>query len=233
MKRTKIDIGEFSGKFKEIVFGMEDGMVSTLGALTGVAIGSLNAFTVLLTGLVIITVESISMGVGSYISTKSSLDITKRSLKEKKLEIFESPQKQKELLQKIYIKDGWPKTMAGKMAMTAAKNKKMFFQEMTFHGLRITSDSSINPIKNGLFMFISYIIGGSIPLIAYFFLPIKQALIVSVIITLIGLFCLGVGTSRFTKRTWWKSGFELLTLAGIAALAGYFIGYYAELFLNK
>ncbi|MDP9249058.1 MAG: VIT1/CCC1 transporter family protein, partial [bacterium] len=53
---------------KELVFGVEDGMVSTLGSVTGIAIGSGDHSLVLLAGVVIISVEAISMGIGSYIS---------------------------------------------------------------------------------------------------------------------------------------------------------------------
>ena len=53
----------FASVLKEIVFGVEDGMVSTLGSITGIAVGSGNHSTVLLAGSVIIAVESISMGI--------------------------------------------------------------------------------------------------------------------------------------------------------------------------
>ena len=233
MKQKIKNLPNLNSNLREVIFGMEDGMVSTLGALTGVAIGSMNAFTVLLAGLVIITVESISMGIGSYISNKSIIDVIKQKISTKKLEISKSPKEQTILLEKIYLADGWPPKLANQMATTAAKNKKMFLQEMAFHGLRITPEQVSNPTINGIFMFFSYVIGGSIPLMAYIFLPVNRAMTLSIIITLIGLFCLGVGTSRFTKRTWWRAGLELLVVASIAALVGYFVGYYTEIFLNQ
>ena len=54
---------KFLYNIREIVFGVEDGMVSTLGALTGIAVGSRNHFFVILSGIVIVIVEAISMGV--------------------------------------------------------------------------------------------------------------------------------------------------------------------------
>src|SRR3989344_7305440 len=67
---------------REIVFGMEDGLVSTMGAVTGIAAASQNHFIVILSGVVIIAVESISMGVGSYLSTKSERAMEERILAE-------------------------------------------------------------------------------------------------------------------------------------------------------
>ena len=67
----------FVATIKETVFGVEDGMVSTLGALTGIAAATQDPGMVLLAGFVVIAVESISMGVGSYVSSKSETRCSK------------------------------------------------------------------------------------------------------------------------------------------------------------
>lgn len=56
---------------REIVFGMEDSLVSTLGAVTGIASGTQNKEVVILSGIVLIFVEALSMTAGSYLSSKS------------------------------------------------------------------------------------------------------------------------------------------------------------------
>ena len=77
--------------FREMIFGIEDGMVSTLGAITGIAAASENYFMVILAGLVIISVESISMAVGSYLSSKSAKSIEERMIREEKTELKKFP----------------------------------------------------------------------------------------------------------------------------------------------
>ncbi len=59
-------------RIREIVFGLEDGLVSTVGAVTGIAAGSGSTYVVVLSGLVLIIVEALSMGAGSYLSEKSN-----------------------------------------------------------------------------------------------------------------------------------------------------------------
>ncbi|MBI2551386.1 VIT1/CCC1 transporter family protein [Candidatus Uhrbacteria bacterium] len=63
-----------AGSMREIVFGLEDGLVSTLGAVTGIAAGANDRFIVILSGLVLVAVESLSMAAGSYLSSKSAAD---------------------------------------------------------------------------------------------------------------------------------------------------------------
>lgn len=60
---------------REIIFGLEDSLVSTLGAVTGIAAGTGNAFVVILSGVVLIFVEALSMSAGSYLSAKSAAEV--------------------------------------------------------------------------------------------------------------------------------------------------------------
>lgn len=214
---------------REIVFGMEDGMVSTLGAITGIAVGSQDQYTVILAGSVIIAVESISMGMGSFISSSSEKEIVKRKLFEESEEIKTYPTEEKEELKEMYIEDGWPEDLAEKMSSVAIKNHDLVLQEMAYRELKINPQESSKPLKDGIYMFFAYIVGGLIPLIPYFILPIKIAVFVSVPLTLLGLFALGAGTTRYTKGKWLRKGLYMLLLGGTALLAGYLIGKLATL----
>lgn len=209
---------------REIVFGAEDGMVSTLGALTGIAIGTSSQFTVILAGLVIVAVESTGMSVGSFLSNKSVKETNLRKLQEEKEEIAKYPEEEEKELVAMYIKDGWPQNLAHQMAATASTNSQLMLKEMAYRELDIVPDKIETPGTKATFMFTSYVIGGMIPVLPYFFLPISKAIIISTIITLSGLFSLGALTTLFTKRNWIKSGLEMLLLASMAALIGYVVG---------
>jgi vacuolar iron transporter family protein len=62
---------------RELVFGLEDGLVSTLGVVTGMASGLPNSSIVILSGVVVVLVESLSMAAGSYLSNKAQYDFKK------------------------------------------------------------------------------------------------------------------------------------------------------------
>ncbi|MBI4438249.1 VIT1/CCC1 transporter family protein [Candidatus Uhrbacteria bacterium] len=61
---------EIVDSMREIVFGLEDSLVSTLGTITGIAVGTNSRYIVILSGLVLIAAEATSMAAGSYLSTK-------------------------------------------------------------------------------------------------------------------------------------------------------------------
>jgi VIT1/CCC1 family predicted Fe2+/Mn2+ transporter len=221
-----------ASSIREIVFGMEDGMVSTMGAVTGIAVGSGDHFIVILSSVVIIAVESISMGVGSYLSSKSEREVGERMLEEERQEIKAYPVEEKEEMVDLFKKDGWPKHVAVQMAEYAAKDKKLMLKEMAYRELRVIPGNLGNPIRNGFFMWGSYIFGGLIPVFPYFLIndSVVSIVPVSVFITLFGLFFLGVATTKFSNRVWWKAGLEMFVLAGLAGLVGYLVGFGVEKF---
>lgn len=56
---------------RNVVFGVEDSLVSTLGFLAGISMGGFSQKQIILSGLVLIFVEAFSMGVGSFLSEES------------------------------------------------------------------------------------------------------------------------------------------------------------------
>lgn len=224
-KVSDSSVYNLSSLVREVVFGMEDGMVSTLGAISGIAVGAQNKSLVLLSGVVIIGVEAISMGIGSYLSNRTSKEIDEHSVKKEKEGISNDSEKGKtnDLL-KLFKRDGWPTDLANKMVNYALDDKKLYLREVQYRELGISSFAKGNPLKNAIFMYFAYTIGGLIPLSSYFFLPVSKAMPWSVIFTLICLFGLGVATTRFTKSLLIKSGLRIMILGGIALVVGVVIG---------
>lgn len=60
---------------RNFIFGVEDSLVSTVGLVSGVAVAGVERGTVLLTGLVLIVVEALSMGVGSLLAESSTQEL--------------------------------------------------------------------------------------------------------------------------------------------------------------
>lgn len=209
---------------REVVFGVEDGMVSTLGAITGIAVGSRDTYTVLLAGIVIIAVESVSMGIGSYLSNSSSKEVEEKIISDEKKTLTDFPEEERKELFLMLIRDGWSKEVALNMAKTASLDKKLMLKEHEYRELAIFPYQKEKPLLNALFMFLSYIVGGSFPLISYFILPVSSAIYLSVALTMLGLFLLGVTTTIYTNIKPIKAGLRLLMMGGAAFLIGFIVG---------
>lgn len=216
---------------KETVFGIEDGMVSTLGALSGIAIGSQNQNIILMAGIVVIVVESVSMTVGSYLSNQAIRDMYMLRIEEEKKYVRRKFDDEKKELLAIYVSQGWPDKFAQTMVSKAAMNKKLFFKEMICHELGLKNFAWRKIDRSYLGMLVGYIIGGLIPLISYLIWPWQQAWWLSIGLTLIGLFILGLLISKLTNNKWWKNGLRVLFFGGVALIFGLLAGYISRRYL--
>ena len=214
----------FVGNIREVVFGVQDGMVSTLGAITGVAIGSQSVSIVILAGVAIIAVESVSMAIGSYISSHSEEKLSERVIEEEREEISDCPECEAVEAKDLFVRDGWPEALAEQMADAAKQDQKLMLREMAYRELGINPHREDGSIQDGVVMFFAYIFGGLVPLTPYFFLPIESAMPISISAALVGLFVLGVVVARYTAQSWFRSGIRLLVFGGIALAVGYAVG---------
>jgi VIT1/CCC1 family predicted Fe2+/Mn2+ transporter len=212
------------------VFGIEDGMVSTLGALTGIAIGSSDRFMVILSGFVIIAVESISMGIGSFISNKSFKEAEDKVVEDEKQKLIDNPKDERASLYKMLLRDGWSRTFARKMTKSASLNSKLMLREHEYRELGVFPYQKLIPSKNALFMLLSYMLGGFFPLISYILFPLSSAIYVSVVLTVIGLFLLGAITTFYTNAKPITAGLRLVAMGGTAFVVGVLVGELASNF---
>lgn len=65
---------------RNFVFGVEDSLVSTVGLLSGIAAGGVNRKSIILTGVVLLFVEALSMAVGSFLSESSAEEYESRKI---------------------------------------------------------------------------------------------------------------------------------------------------------
>jgi len=81
-----------------------------------------------------------------------------------------------------------------------------------------------HPIKSAIIVFLAALIGSLIPLITFFFLPMKIAIISSLILSGIALFVTGALEAKLTVGNWIFKGIQLMVIGMAAALVGFAVG---------
>ncbi|MEX1052065.1 MAG: VIT1/CCC1 transporter family protein [Patescibacteria group bacterium] len=64
--------GRRKGFLRNSIFGAEDSLVSTVGLLSGVSFAGLSSREIIVSGVILILVEALSMGAGTYIADDST-----------------------------------------------------------------------------------------------------------------------------------------------------------------
>lgn len=216
--------GPALGSLREIVFGMEDGIVSTAGAVIGIAAGTRDPRVVVFAGIVIIIVEALSMAAGSYLSEKSQREMLGRKIREEEKELEEHPEKEIEELEVMYRERGFNDQEIEILVRRITSDKKLWLEEMMAKELRIGAGELDDGSGGAFYMWMAYSIGGLIPVLPFVALDVTAAIAVAFILSLIGLFGLGYWKAKVAGTNPWRSGLEMLTVSAAAGALGFIVG---------
>ncbi len=215
-----------AGAIRELVFGAEDGLVSILGLVTGVAAGTTSSAIVFLAGAAGAISGAVSMAAGNYLGVKSHIEVLQRRLREEEKEIREQPEQEHEELVNYYREHGLTPKEIQTVVPAIERNLEFFMEEMTAHELGICPAELKNPVWKGFWILIAYIIAAVFPVLPYALLPRSTAMMVSVAGTVLALFAVGAAKTVYTGRNAIKSGLEMLAVAALAGIAGFLAGHF-------
>ncbi len=222
--------GEHNGRkgieasMRQLVFGMEDGIVSTTGAVVGIAAGSQNAQVVILSGTVLILVEALSMAAGEYLSSKSHREFLEQKIREEEKEIEERPEHEREELERFYRDRGFAEEEIGIIVKRITSDKKLWLEEMISKELGIGTGELTEAPSGAAVMWLSYTVGGALPLLPFFFLPTGVASVTALLTGIGALFGLGYWKAKVAGINAMKSAAEMVVVGAGAGLLGYIAG---------
>jgi predicted membrane protein (TIGR00267 family) len=212
------------GSIRELIFGINDGLVSTLSLVSGVAGADPGRGVVLLAGLAGLLAGAISMAAGAYISTKSQREVHEAEVAREREELQRDPEEEKEELRILYQLKGFSPEEAEQLVERMSQKEELFLEGLVRDELGLMPESFPHPWKTGAFSGSAFIIGAFIPLIGYLFLEGLPAVLVSVGLSIAALFLIGALKTLFTGLSWLRSGLEMVSIGLFATVITYLIG---------
>jgi VIT1/CCC1 family predicted Fe2+/Mn2+ transporter len=221
---AKREVIESRARIRELVFGIQDGLISTVGLLAGVQGATESATVVIITGLTAMFSGAISMAAGSYLSSNAQKEIFDKELREAEILAEKEPYLAAEGLLKSLSQEGLSREQSYSIVKLLLRQQDVFlrtFQEKVF-GL---GSAEINqPLKAAMVMGASFIAGALIPIVPYFALQGINALYLSVSLSAVMLFGVGVFKGYLAAKSPLLSGIQFFAIAVGAAGLGYLIG---------
>jgi VIT1/CCC1 family predicted Fe2+/Mn2+ transporter len=207
----------------DIVIGMSDGLTVPFALAAGLS-GAVQSNSVVITaGIAEIVAGSIAMGLGGYLAGKTEQEHYQSELEREYNEVENVPEKEKEEVKQVFAQYGLNGSAQNIIAAELAKDKDKWVDFMMKYELGLEEPDAHRARNSAATIGISYIIGGLIPLTAYFFTHTPyQGLFVSSILTVICLFLFGYFKSKVTGQPPLKGAFKV-TLIGIIAAAAAFL----------
>lgn len=207
------------------VLGANDGLVSNLSLVMGVAGAALNNRDILITGIAGLLAGACSMALGEWLSVQSSRELYTHQISIEAEEITANPEEEIEELALIYEARGLPKAQASSLAHQLMQNKDSAIDTLAREELGIDPDElGGSAWVAAITSFILFALGAIIPVISFMFLTGSTAVIVSILLSTVGLFILGTVITLFTGKSILYSGMRMVIFGLLAAAITFGIG---------
>ncbi len=203
---------------KDIVIGMADGLTVPFALAAGLS-GAVDSGTIVVTaGLAEIAAGSIAMGLGGYLAGRTEIDHYESELKREYYETEAYPEKEKQEVREILEEYGVSPESSKIITDEMAKDKDKWVKFMMRFELGLEQPDAKRAGKSAFNIGAAYIVGGLIPLTPYFLVGnIQQALLISVIVTLIALFVFGFFKAKATGQPTLTGAIKTTLIGALAA----------------
>ncbi|MEC9290039.1 MAG: VIT1/CCC1 transporter family protein [Chloroflexota bacterium] len=212
------------GRIREVVFGAQDGILSTVALVTSVAVALDSHTAVLVAGLAAAAAGTISMATGAFLGSRAEQDVQRAEIAREAQEIEEKPAEELAELVVIFQREGRTYEESRRMAEEISEDKDLWIRTLVEKELGISPDETTNPIKDAGVMGLSFLVAASVPIIPHILLTGTSAIWVSIASALVGLFVLGSFKGRIVQKSPILQGLEILGIGAVSAAIGFALG---------
>jgi VIT1/CCC1 family predicted Fe2+/Mn2+ transporter len=208
------------------VLGANDGLVSNLSLVMGVAGAELSSQSILITGVAGLLAGACSMAMGEWLSVQSARELYQREIAIEADEIATVPEEEQQELELIYEAKGLTSDEASKVAAEVMADREHALDTLAREELGIDPEELGGSAWEAAGMsFVLFAIGAILPVAPFAFLTGVDAVIVSVGLSAVALFVIGAAITLFTGRSVLYSGSRQLLFGLAAAGLTYAIGH--------
>jgi VIT1/CCC1 family predicted Fe2+/Mn2+ transporter len=213
------------GSLRAGVFGVNDGLVSNLSLVLGVAGAGAGSTIVLTTGVAGLLAGALSMAAGEYVSVRSQREMFEYQIALEREELAEYPEEEAEELALIYHARGLDMEQARTVSRALLAHPAQALDVLAREELGLNPDDLGSPWQAATTSFLTFAVGAAVPLLPFFSGSSGgRAIVIAALITLATLFFVGLGLSLFTGRQALRSALRMVLVGGGAGAITFLLG---------
>ncbi len=210
---------------REIVFGLNDGLVTTLVFIIATSVVAQAHAALLLVVLSEVTAGGVSMALGGYLSARTERDILEYRIETERREIETEPEEERAELRDIYRKKGLSGTLLDRVIAHQTADHARWLNALVRDELGVVEDTPIVPWRQGLQIGASFTLGGLIPTVPVLLgLPLPWMQVAAYALTALTALGLGAVKARYSLKGPVRNGLEFLAIVTAGTIAGALIG---------
>jgi len=205
-------------ELRAAVLGASDGLTSNLSLVMGVAGATLTGHAVLIAGVAGLLAGAFSMAIGEWVSVQSARELNLHQIAIERQELQEAPKEEQEELALIYQSKGLDERTAKELSANLMQQSTMALDTLAREEL------GIDPKELGgsawgaaITSFFLFAMGAIIPVFPFIFTNGFAAVVISLALSVLGLFGIGAGVSLTAGSPLWKAGARQILLGLLAA----------------
>jgi vacuolar iron transporter family protein len=212
------------GSLRAAVFGANDGLVSNLALIMGVAGGTGDPGVILLAGIAGLVAGAGSMAAGEWVSVRSQRELYERELAVERWELEAFPDDERTELELIYRGKGLDEEVARQVAEAIMRDPEVALDTLAREELGLNPSDLGSPWAASVSSFLAFASGALVPLVPFLAATGTAALVGAAALSALALTAIGAILSMFTDRPAWRSALRMLLIGSGAASATYLIG---------
>jgi vacuolar iron transporter family protein len=216
--------GGRSGALRAAIFGVNDGLVSNVSLIFGVAGAGVSNRVILLAGIAGLLAGAFSMAGGEYISMRVQREVFERLIHLEAHEIGSMPDEEREELTDLYESRGIPRALAAQLATAVMADPETALQAHAREELGLDPEGLGSPWAAALSSFVTFAFGAFVPLLPFFVTRGSSAVVASGALSGVTLFGVGAAMSYFTGKRFYLSGLRMLLVGSSAAAITFAVG---------
>jgi VIT1/CCC1 family predicted Fe2+/Mn2+ transporter len=207
---------------RDVVIGMSDGLTVPFALAAGLSGTVGDTWIVVVAGLAEIAAGSIAMGLGGYLAARTDRDHYLAELDREHRETLELPHKEREEVADVFRGFGMSEAEIAPVVEAIASDHKRWVDFMMRFELGLEEPDPRRARNSAITIAVSYILGGLVPLAPYMLIHgLREALTVSVAVTLFALFAFGWVKGKMTGISPWRGGLQTVFIGGLASAAAF------------
>ncbi len=223
-QRERWHRGGRAGSVRAAIFGMNDGLVSNLSLILGVAGAGVEPRTVLVTGFAGLLAGAFSMAAGEYTSVASQRDLLTRQIALERREVEEAPEEEAAELALIFRQKGISTEQATRTAAEILKNKESATDTLVREELGLDPEDLGSPRGAALSSFVMFSVGALVPILPFLAWRGTPAIAIAAALAFAVLAGVGALVGFLSGTVLWRSAARMAGLAALAAGVTYGVG---------
>ena len=213
---------------REIVFGVQDGILTTLGIITGVGVAEGDRSAVFISGFLALIAGALSMGVGEYLGRKSEREVVQATIDLEKREMAADPQGEFTEQVAFYKLKGFSAEEAEMIVKRLTQHPEIYLYEMVRDEFGIDPrEAEDSGLRAPLAMGGSFAVGSLVPILAFMLpLSILASTLGALAFALVGLFAVGYYAGTLSERNPIGKGLEVVLYGCGVFIISYLVGHY-------